>query len=56
VRPVDRPLAARMVKRARRQLLHAIELTFVHPRDGKTMNFKSDLPEDMATVLKGLRQ
>lgn len=56
VRPVDRPLSARMVKGAQRQMLHAFELTLAHPRLGKTMNFTSDLPEDMATVLKGLRQ
>jgi len=56
VRPVERQLAAQMIKRVQRQMLHAVELTLVHPRLGKTMNFKTDLPEDMATVLKGLRQ
>ncbi len=35
-----------------RQALHAKTLGFMHPATGKKMVFDSELPEDMATVLK----
>lgn len=35
-----------------RQALHAQSLGFVHPVSGEFVDFKSDLPEDMAVVLK----
>lgn len=35
-----------------RQALHAQSLGFVHPVSGKFVDFNSDLPEDMAVVLK----
>ena len=35
-----------------RQALHAKTLGFVHPETGKNMLFDSELPEDMATVIK----
>lgn len=38
-----------------RQALHAVELQFIHPRTGKVMRFKSELPADMAKLLKALK-
>jgi 23S rRNA pseudouridine1911/1915/1917 synthase len=35
-----------------RQALHAQSLTFIHPRTGDEMSFESDLPEDIAKLLK----
>jgi 23S rRNA pseudouridine1911/1915/1917 synthase len=35
-----------------RQALHAVQLTFKHPRTNKTMRFTSSLPEDMAKLLE----
>ncbi|MBM3749870.1 MAG: RluA family pseudouridine synthase [Acidimicrobiia bacterium] len=39
-----------------RPFLHAARLSFAHPRDGRTMDFRADLPADLARVLKALRQ
>ncbi len=55
VRPVERVMAAHMIKSARRQMLHAAELTLVHPSHGHPLSFRADLPEDMTEVLRGLR-
>lgn len=38
-----------------RQFLHAHKLGFHHPRTGKWLGFKSDLPKDLNDVLKELR-
>ncbi|HVU07595.1 MAG TPA: RluA family pseudouridine synthase [Verrucomicrobiae bacterium] len=38
-----------------RVMLHAHELSFVHPRTKKEMNFKAPLPEDFLKALKFLR-
>jgi 23S rRNA pseudouridine1911/1915/1917 synthase len=38
-----------------RVLLHARELSFIHPRTEKEMNFESPLPEDFRAALKKLR-
>jgi 23S rRNA pseudouridine1911/1915/1917 synthase len=40
---------------ARRQMLHAWQLTFSHPKTGSLMSFESPLAEDMASVLEALR-
>jgi 23S rRNA pseudouridine1911/1915/1917 synthase len=56
VRPVDRSLAAVMVKLARRQMLHAWQLALVHPRGGQALSFQAPLPGDMEAVLSHLRQ
>ncbi|MDR0931242.1 MAG: RluA family pseudouridine synthase [Clostridiales bacterium] len=37
------------------QLLHAYLLGFIHPITSEYMEFKADVPEDFAKVLKGLR-
>ena len=44
-----------VLRAIRRQMLHAWQLSFVHPRTGQSMIFKSPLPEDMASVLDSLR-
>ncbi len=38
-----------------RQALHAATLGFVHPKNGKYMEFSSDIPEDMRNLLDRLR-
>ncbi|NVM21983.1 MAG: RluA family pseudouridine synthase [Desulfobacterales bacterium] len=38
-----------------RQMLHAWQLSFVHPRTEELMSFESPLAEDMASVLDSLR-
>jgi 23S rRNA pseudouridine1911/1915/1917 synthase len=40
---------------APRVMLHARELSFVHPRTGKEMSFEAPLPEDFREALKLLR-
>ncbi|HEY5914796.1 MAG TPA: RluA family pseudouridine synthase [Verrucomicrobiae bacterium] len=40
---------------AGRQMLHAFELTFTHPRTGKRMSFRADPPEDFRDALAALR-
>ncbi len=55
VRPVDRPLAARMMSKVRRQMLHAATLTLAHPRSGQPLTFTAPIPSDMAGVLAELR-
>jgi 23S rRNA pseudouridine1911/1915/1917 synthase len=39
-----------------RQALHAAELGFQHPVTGETMQFRSDLPPDMAELIDQLRR
>ena len=38
-----------------RQALHAVELQFRHPRTGKSMRFKSEIPSDMKRLLAKIR-
>ena len=40
---------------APRILLHARELSFIHPRTEKRMSFESPLPDDFRAALKLLR-
>ena len=40
---------------APRVLLHAKELSFVHPRTGKTLKLSAPLPADFGQALKFLR-
>lgn len=37
------------------QLLHAGNISFSHPEDGRTMSFSAALPDDMVTALESLR-
>jgi 23S rRNA pseudouridine1911/1915/1917 synthase len=39
-----------------RVMLHARELSFVHPRTGKEMSFEAPAPEDFREALKGLHR
>ena len=39
----------------RRQMLHAWQLTFLHPRTEQSMSFESPIAKDMASVLDALR-
>jgi len=39
-----------------RVMLHARELSFMHPRTGKEMSFEAPLPEDFRNALKSLRR
>jgi 23S rRNA pseudouridine1911/1915/1917 synthase len=54
VHHLDRRRAQAMVKGARRQMLHAHELHFNHPADGRALSFTVPPPPDMAGVLAGL--
>ena len=54
VHHLDRRRADVMVKAAKRQMLHASELHFLHPADGREMAFTAPLPPDMAGVLENL--
>jgi len=55
VRPIEKQQAARMVRLAGRQMLHAAGLTLVHPRGGESLTFSAPLPADMTEVVAGLR-
>jgi 23S rRNA pseudouridine1911/1915/1917 synthase len=45
----------RAVTHLERPFLHASRLVFKHPRDGRRMEFTSDLPSDLQRVLEELR-
>ena len=45
---------AELLRSFPRQALHAIHLQFCHPRTGKNMRFKVDLPADMKKLLRKL--
>jgi 23S rRNA pseudouridine1911/1915/1917 synthase len=51
----DRRWARELDRRAPRQLLHSVALTFRHPSTGKEMRFRASLPEDMASVVRWAR-
>jgi 23S rRNA pseudouridine1911/1915/1917 synthase len=40
----------------RRQALHAWRLGFAHPGDGRPLEFEAPLPEDMTSLIRGLRR
>jgi 23S rRNA pseudouridine1911/1915/1917 synthase len=44
----------RAVQRLERPFLHAARLVFTHPRDGRRMEFRAPLPDDLMTVLEDL--
>ena len=46
----------RAVTHLERPFLHAARLAFKHPRDGRRMEFTSELPEDLQRVLDELRE
>src|SRR5438045_3512664 len=45
----------RAVTHLERPFLHAARLVFKHPRDGRRMEFSSELPDDLQRVLDELR-
>jgi len=53
--PKKRVRAAELLQLMKRQALHAAGLAFAHPVTGKKMEFCSDLPDDMASLLATLR-
>ena len=44
-----------VLKKARRQMLHACRLALRHPGDGRELSFTGAMPEDMAEILEELR-
>ena len=39
-----------------RQALHAIKLSFIHPKSGKVIKFETDLPSDLQSVINKWRK
>jgi 23S rRNA pseudouridine1911/1915/1917 synthase len=59
-RVMPRPTGSRsephdILGQARRQMLHAARLAFTHPISGEALTFEAPVPEDMATLLRTLR-
>ncbi len=54
VNTMEEPLRGRFAALGR-QALHAASLAFVHPSSGEVMRFETALPDDMATLVSGLR-
>lgn len=50
-----RPFARMLLSKTSRQLLHAARVEFVHPVNGKRLEFQADLPEDFRQVLDLVR-
>ncbi len=48
------PSDIRAVSRLDRPFLHAAKLAFKHPRDGRRMEFESELPPDLKSILDEL--
>jgi 23S rRNA pseudouridine1911/1915/1917 synthase len=46
----------RAVQRLERPFLHAARLVFIHPTDGRRLEFESALPDDLQDVLDDVRQ
>ncbi|SNB47761.1 RluA family pseudouridine synthase [Geobacter sp. DSM 9736] len=53
---IQDPLLRKMVKQLGRQALHAATLGFIHPSDASYREFTTDMPEDMARVLRYLQE
>lgn len=51
----SRRWARELGKRATRQMLHASDLTFLHPISGEEMAFHAELPPDMESVVRWAR-
>jgi 23S rRNA pseudouridine1911/1915/1917 synthase len=49
------PPQLRAVQTLDRPFLHAARLSFAHPVDGRTLEFRSELPADLAEVVNRLR-
>jgi 23S rRNA pseudouridine1911/1915/1917 synthase len=55
-RAIEAPALRVVLKKLSRQALHAGRLSFIHPVTGQEMTFESPLPEDMAEVVRYLRE
>ncbi|MGE5790234.1 MAG: RluA family pseudouridine synthase [Syntrophaceae bacterium] len=55
-RVVESTALRAVLKKLTRQALHAGRLSFTHPVTGEEMTFESPLPEDMAEVIRFLRE
>lgn len=55
-RDVRETEAQQILRGVTRQLLHARELGFIHPRSGHYVEFYSPMPEDMKTVIDNLEK
>jgi 23S rRNA pseudouridine1911/1915/1917 synthase len=53
---IQDPVLKECVKRMNRQALHALRLTFSHPRTGERVQFESPVPQDMREVIDWLRK
>lgn len=49
------PALHQVLKKAKRQMLHAYRISFKHPVDERWLTFESPLPEDMSAILEALR-
>jgi 23S rRNA pseudouridine1911/1915/1917 synthase len=49
------PPELRAVQKLDRPFLHSARLAFQHPTDGRRLEFKSELPEDLAKVIEQLK-
>jgi 23S rRNA pseudouridine1911/1915/1917 synthase len=49
------PALRDMMKKFKRQALHATRLGLIHPDSGEAMEWSVDIPADMAQLLKELR-
>ena len=56
ISPAHRNFCNHLLKLIDRQALHAKKLGFIHPRKEEYMEFETELPEDIAVVLKELRE
>jgi 23S rRNA pseudouridine1911/1915/1917 synthase len=56
VAPLFQTPAAGLVKRLTSQALHAVRLSFTHPRTGQAMEFESPLPDEFQAALKFLEK
>jgi 23S rRNA pseudouridine1911/1915/1917 synthase len=45
-----------MLRRFRRQALHATRLSFAHPASGETLSLEAPLPGDLEQLLAVLRE
>jgi 23S rRNA pseudouridine1911/1915/1917 synthase len=45
---------AEAIREFPRQALHARKLSLIHPRDGRTVSFETELPPDLAALLEAL--
>jgi 23S rRNA pseudouridine1911/1915/1917 synthase len=50
------PPELRAVQTLERPFLHAARLAFTHPSDGRRLEFRAELPEDLRAVLDRLRE